>query len=155
MAQENPKIYLMVADETEELNTALRFTCALAKERGSKIGVLYTVDNQEFSHWGKIETLIQNENRLKAEKFILSVCEKIQNTCGMTSVIFLEQGKTAEAIIKVIDENPNICRLLLGGSTKGGDPGPLVKYFSTKGFDKLKVPLGIIPDTLTEDRFGD
>ncbi len=155
MMQGKPKIYLVVADETEELNAALRFACFLARERESKIGILYAVSHEEFSHWGKIENMIRSENRLKAEKFVLSIAEKVQNDCGVTPVIFLEEGKTADAIIKVIDENPEICRLILGGSTKGGDPGPLVQYFSTKGFDKLKVPLGIIPDTLTEDRFGD
>jgi nucleotide-binding universal stress UspA family protein len=155
MMQGKPKIYLVVADETEELDTALRFTCFLAKERGSKIGILYSMANDEFWHWGKIEKLIKDEARLKAEKFVLGIAEKIQGYCGTTPVIFMEQGKTADAIIRVIDENPDICRLILGGNTKGGDPGPLVRYFSTRGFDKLKVPLAVVPDTLDEGRFGD
>ncbi len=151
------RIYLIVADETEEFNNALRYVCKAATANGTHIGILYVMPDAGFQNWGNLEARIKQDRRNDAEKFLQSVAERIVAINGMTPTLYVGEGKPAEAVIKAIQDNPNISNLFLGGSSKTGGPGPLITYFCCgKGISKLPVPLTVIPDHLKlSDKSGD
>jgi hypothetical protein len=145
------RIYLIVADETEEFSSALNYVCKAAKANGTHIGVLSVMAQGDFTHWGNIEERVNVERRAATEKFLNDVAAKIKSISGLTATLYVGDGKPAEAVIKTINDNPDISNLFLGASTKKGGPGPLVTYFLGKGIGKLPVPLTIIPDHIKLD----
>ncbi|MGB4106280.1 MAG: universal stress protein [Alphaproteobacteria bacterium] len=150
------RIYLIVADDTEEFGNALRYACKAAKANRTHIGVLYIISEGDFVNWGNIEERIKQDRRRDAEKLLANIAEKIKSICGLMPSLYIGEGAAPEAVIKTIEENPGISNLFLGGSTKGGGPGPLVSYFCGKGLSKLTVPLTVIPDHITlEEKTGE
>jgi nucleotide-binding universal stress UspA family protein len=148
----NKQIYLIVADDTEEFNNALRYACKSATANNRHVGVLYVIADDEFQHWGNLEERMKQERRQEADKLLQKVADRIKELCGITPSLYIGEGNPQEAIIKTIADDPNISNLFLGGSTKSGGPGPLVSYFLGKGITKLPVPLTVIPDHIDPDR---
>jgi nucleotide-binding universal stress UspA family protein len=146
------RIYLIVADDTEEFNSALRFACKSAARNNVRVGVLYVIADDEFQHWGNLEERIKQERRQEAEKLLQKVADKVSELRGVAPTLYIGEGNPQDAVIKTITENPNISNLFLGGSTKAGGPGPLVSYFLGKGISKLPVPLTVVPDHIDPER---
>lgn len=150
------RIYLIVADDTEEFGNALRYACKAARANNTHIGVLYIIADNDFVNWGNIEERIKEDRRRDAEKLLATISEKIKSISGLTPSLYIGEGPAPDAVLKTIEENPNISNLFLGGSTKGGGPGPLVSHFCGKGLAKLTVPLTVIPDHIVlEEKTGE
>ena len=62
----------------------------------------------------------------------------------------VREGKTAEEILKLIEEDEDIAILVLAAGTSKDGPGPLVSSFSTMAGD-YPIPVAIVPGHLTDD----
>jgi nucleotide-binding universal stress UspA family protein len=145
------RIYLIVADDSEEFNNALRYACKAAVANRTHIGVLYVIPDGDFVSWGNLEERMKQDRRVEAEKLLQKIADKIKTTCGLQATLYIGEGNAPDAVIKTVNENPDITNLFLGGSTKAGGPGPLIAHFAGKGISKLPVPLTIIPDHIVLD----
>jgi len=143
--------YLVVADDSEEFDIALRYAARVAQAHRGHVGVLHVVDLEEFLHWGSVESLMKKEMREKAEKYIWGVAKKVYDLNGQMPSLYLQEGDRNAAILKTIEEDPRIVQLVLGAA-KGGSPGPLVAYFTGKGTSKLKVPVVVVPGHLERQK---
>ncbi len=146
-------IYLIVADETSEFNNAMRYACQAAQKSGAHVGVVYVMPEPGFLHWGNLEERMQKDRRQEAETHLQKIAQKVRDISGLTASVYVGEGKRTEAVVKVIRDNPNITKLILGGSTRAGGPGPLVNYFMGKGIAKLPVPLTVVPDHIAVEDF--
>jgi nucleotide-binding universal stress UspA family protein len=146
----NP-VYLVVADETEEFNTALLYATRSAQAHGAKLAILYVMDQEDFQHWGDIEKRIHAEQRAEGEKIIWNAACKVFDLSGLRPSLYLQEGGRPEAILEVIDKDLNITKLILAASAHSGKPGPLVSHFTGKGLNKLRVPLTIVPGDINTD----
>lgn len=144
-------VYLIVADQTEEFESALHYAARAATANGARVAVLHVMPDQDFSHWGAVEEQMKQEQRREAEKFLTAIGEKISGLGGPAPVFHLESGKPEKVVLKVIKNNPDISKLILGGDTHGGNPGPLVTYFAGKGMAQLTVPMTVVPGHLEAD----
>ncbi len=145
-------MYLIVADESAEFSKALRFAAKQAHANGVRVGILYVMPKEgEFLHWGNVEALMESEKRTAAEAFLLETARKVYSFNGVVSALFIAEGQASKAIIDVINDNLNIAKLVLGGSTHSGGPGPLTDFFAHKGLSQLRVPLTIVPDHIEEE----
>lgn len=149
---EQGRLYLIVADESEEFETVLRYTSHRAKATGSHVGIVYVMGGEDFVHWSGIEERVRAEQREQAEKYLYQVAARLHDIDGLQAILFLEEGERIDAILKVIKENPAIKLLILGGNTKARTPGPLVTYFTGKGMSSMPIPLVIVPDHLTSEQ---
>ena len=150
MVQElNDEVYLVIADETEEFQLALRYVALLAKDNGAHMAILYIMDKQDFQHWGDIQKRMQWEQRLEGEKLIWAAAARAYEISGLIPSLYLEEGGRLQVIIDVINRDRNLKKLILGGATHGSNPGPLTTYFTGKGLAQLRVPLTIVPGNLT------
>ena len=151
-AQDMRPIYLVVADESEEFDSALRYAARAARSANAHVGVLYVIPEPGFMDWGGVEERMRTEQREEAEMFLREVSARVYDIGRQTAVLFLQAGDKVEAILKVMQANPTISKLILGGDADAGNPGPLVKYFSGKGMRRLPVPLTIIPDHIPPEK---
>lgn len=145
------EVYLVIADETEEFQLALRFVALLAKDNNANVAILHVMDKQDFQHWGDIQKRMQWEQRLEGEKLLWEAAQKVYEISGRIPALYLEEGGRLEVIIEVINKDMNLKKLILGGATQGNSPGPLTAYFTGKGLAQLRVPLTIVPGNLTPD----
>ncbi len=144
-------IYLTVADETAEFMTALEYAGRMAKANKCHVGILHVLESQGFQHWGNVEERMRSDQREAAEHIFAEASERLKHYDISNISFYLEEGERIETLARVIEENPNITMLVLGGGTNSSGPGPLVSYFTGKGMARLRVPVMIVPDHLVQD----
>lgn len=141
-------IYLVVADETDEFMRALEYAGQMAKVNKCHVGILNVIEDQAFLHWGNIEKRMRQEQREEAETLLWAGAHKLHELGCKMPAFFVEKGNRPDVLTRIIEENPNITILILGGSTRGKSPGPLVSLFAGKGLSRLNVPVMIVPEHL-------
>lgn len=146
-----PGVYMLVDDGTDEFEPTLEFAARVARADRARLGIIYILDRNEFMHWGGIESLMEKEARQAAEQRLWNTAQKVNELSGSIPALFLEEGNPKEIIPRVCSECPEIKRLVLGASTQGSGPGPLVSYFTGKGVADIHVPITIVPDNIDID----
>lgn len=141
--------YLVVADDSDEFRLALKYACQAAINHRAHVGILRILDDSEFQHWGAIEEKLKREQRIQAESYIWTVAGLANECGGVVPSLYFEEGDSHDALIKTIDADENIIKLVLGGRG-GGTPGPLVSYCVGKGLEKLRVPVVVVPGHLKD-----
>lgn len=137
--------YLVVADNTEEFDVALKYGCFQAQKNRAHVGILCVIEDQDFQHWGAVEHRVMKELRMEAEKYIWSILKTAHDYNGTIPSLYFAEGNRLDALIKTIDESDHIVQLILAGGSDHTVQGPLISYFSGKGLSKLKVPMVIVP----------
>ena len=54
----NPRVFLVVVDESKELQAALHYAARRAAHTGGRIALLYVIEPSELQHWISIEKLV-------------------------------------------------------------------------------------------------
>jgi len=141
-------VYLVVADDTEEFQIALRYAARRAQTHRAHIGILQIINVEDFIHWGNIEARMRKELRDDAEKFVFNTARKVNELNGLIPCIYVSEGARNDMVVEAINEDMNIKALILAGGTQGSGPGPMVNYFTGKGLSRLRVPVVVVPGHL-------
>ena len=139
-------VYLVVADDSEEFQAALKKAALMANQNRRHVAILLVMEEEGFLHWGMVEKRIKTDQRAEAEKRIWEVASRVFDMSGQIPALYIKEGKTREAILEVLNTDPNIKMLVLGAGTATSNP--LVSYFTSKGLSALKVPLLVVPDKI-------
>ena len=146
---ESELIFLVVVDESEEMEVALRFACRRADRTGGRVALLYVIESAEFAHWASVESLIQEEARAHAEEVLSEILENVQKLSGKMPVVYIREGDRRDELIRLLDEEKRISILVLAARSGSGGPGPLVSALTTRFLDRTHVPVTLVPDNLT------
>jgi len=150
---ETDRLFLVVVDDSEELASAIRYTCNRARHTGGKLALLYVIDtkeNREFHHWQSVGDLMEKEARETAENIINRHAQQIRRDSGSEPIHFIRKGNTRNELFALIEEHPEISILVLG-SAPGEKPGPLVEAVTGKYAGRLGLPVTVVPGELTDD----
>ncbi len=150
--EDHERTFLCVVDESEELSQALRFACTRAMNSGGRVALLYVIEPAEFQHWMAVGDLMREERREEAEEMLNVVASVVQRRIGTTPVIYIREGNVTEELISLIDEESGISVLVLGAATGPEGPGPLVSYIVQKMAGRLRIPITIVPGSLTDEQ---
>ena len=142
-------IFLVILDDTPEMNNALRYAAKRSARSDGRVALLYTFDTLEFSHWKAVEDIAEAESRKEAESKIIEYENFILNFTNKKPKKFIMKGDRVECIINFLSDNKFISNFVLACSNSGSDS--LISAFTGKQRSKLKVPLTIIPPDLTEE----
>jgi len=148
---DDERVFLLLIDDSEEFEVALRFACGRANNTDGRIALLYVVPPAEFQHWLGVGNLMQQEGREAAEEMCRVVGERVQKRTGKMPIVYIRDGKPHEEIGKLIEEDPRISVLVLGASIGGNGPGPIVTHVVTEMAGRFKVPITIVPGGMTEE----
>jgi hypothetical protein len=148
------RTYLVIMDETEEAEVALRFASRRARRTGGELQLLALVPRQQFSAFGAVQATIEEEARARAEVLVTSLAGNVYSESGKMPAIAVRQGEAVKAVTDHLAEHPEIAALVLGAAADGS-PGPLVTWFSGAGVGTLPCPLYIVPASLDETRIDD
>jgi nucleotide-binding universal stress UspA family protein len=146
---ENPRVFLVVVDESKELQTALHYAARRAAHTGGRLALLYVIEPSELQHWISIENLAREERREEAEQLMQQLCEQIAPITGTIPIVYIREGHRRDQLLALIAEEPSISILVLAAGTGPEGPGPLVTYLTGKPVARLRIPITIVPGGLT------
>jgi nucleotide-binding universal stress UspA family protein len=144
------RVFLVVVDESPEMPNALRYACRRAKRTGGRVAMLYVMPPPEGQQWGSVVDLMRQEARQEAEAVVARHSETASSLTGQPPSIYIREGKSRDELLKLIAEDRSISVLVLGASSKGEGPGPLVTAFTGKTGSQLRIALTIVPGALTD-----
>lgn len=142
------RAYLVVIDETEEAQAALRFAARRAARTGGTVEILALIPQQEFVQWGGVQAAIEEEATLRAEAAVLQASGAIVEEAGVRPSITVKQGDPVKAVSELFKERDDIAAFVLGAAAEG-TPGPLIAHF-TANAGSLPCPLMIVPGHLDD-----
>ncbi len=145
----NPRVFLVVVDNSEELQTALHYAARRAAHTGGRIALLYVIEPSELQHWVSIENLAREEQREEAEQLLQRLCEEIAPIAGTMPIVYIREGPRRDELLALIAEEPSISILVLAAGTGPEGPGPLITYLTGKPAARLRIPITIVPGGLT------
>ena len=145
------RIFLIVVDESEEMEIALRFACRRARHTGGRVAMLHVVEHSEFRGWMSVGDLMQEEARNEAERLLQKLAARVNELAGAMPVLYLREGNRRDELLKLIEEEPSISILVLGANTGKGGPGPLVSQLTGKLMGQLNLPITIVPGNLSDE----
>ena len=143
--------FMIVVDETPECMNAMRFAARRAQNTGGGVTMLYVIEPDDFQHWMGVAQVMRDEARDTAEARLLQLADEMKALCGVTPEFVIREGKRADEVLKLIEEDPDIGVLVLGAG-EGEGPGPLVSYLVTKLGHRLPVPLTVVPGGMSMER---
>ena len=142
--------YLVVMDETEEAQAALRYAARRAARTGGGVEILALIPQQEFVQWGAVQEAMEEEARLRAEAMLVQASGAIMEEAGIKPSITVRQGDPIKAIAELLKERDDISALVLAAAPEG-PPGPLVSHFAGTAAGSLPCPLIIVPGGLGDE----
>lgn len=120
---------------------------------GGHVALLYVIQPAEFQHWASVGNLMREERRAEAEEMLQVVALVVQKHTGEMPVLYIREGTIREELIKLIDEETAISVLVLGAAT-GEGPGPIVSYLVSKMAGRLRIPITIVPGSLSDEEIN-
>lgn len=94
---------------------------------------------------------MDSEARSEAEKLLQRAAADVQRLTDQMPGLYLREGDSTEQLLKVIDEEQVISVLVLGAGTSEEGPGPLVSALSGRLAGKIRLPVIIVPGSLTAE----
>jgi nucleotide-binding universal stress UspA family protein len=144
------RVFLVVVDETPEMQKALHFACRRAQHTGGRVAMLYVIEPPEFQHWLGVERVMQEEARQLAEETLQALAAKVQAMTGRMPILHIREGRRRDELLSLLEEEPDISILVLGTASGHSDPGPLVTYLVGSMGEKVRVPITLVPGHLNE-----
>jgi nucleotide-binding universal stress UspA family protein len=144
------RVFLVVVDATVEMRVALRYAALRACHTGGRVALLHVMEPPDRQHWMALESLMREEKREEAEELVGRQAEIVMALTGTMPVIHIREGLPADELLAVIDEDPTITILVLAAAVGDAGPGPLISALSNRLVSRLRVPLTIVPGSLSD-----
>lgn len=143
---------LVVVDESPEVEIALAYAARRARRTGAVVALLYIIEPGDFEHWIGVREAYREESLAKARAVFRLQARKLKNWGydELETQEIVREGKKAEQITQVIEEDPDVGVLVLGASVDPKGPGPLVTSLAGgKNTGSFPVPITVVPGGLS------
>ncbi len=148
------RIFLVVVDETEEMRVALRYASLRARRTGGHVALLYVIEPSDLQQWMAVETLMREERREEAEALLQKLSGEVAELCGSLPIVYIREGRRRDELLALLDEEPSISILVLAAGTGAEGPGPLVTQLVGKMSGKMRVPVTVVPGSLSDEQIA-
>jgi len=147
----SPRIFLVVLDDTPEMPVALRFAARRAEATGGRVALFACMDPPDFGHWQAVDELFEREQRREIEDLLLRYADQVNALTGQIPALYIRYGNRRDELLQLLEDDPAISILVLAASGAGRGPGPLISALTGKFRKKLRVPLTMVPGTLSDE----
>lgn len=148
------RIFLVVVDESEEMPVALRYAARRARSTGGRVALLYVIEPSDLQPWMAVESLMREERREEAELLLRKLSQEVHDLAGSMPIVHIREGRRRDELLALINEEPRISILVLAAGTGPEGPGPLVTALVGKMAGKLRVPVTVVPGSLTDEQLA-
>lgn len=143
------RTFLVVVDETEEMRNALRYACRRAQHTSGRVALVYVVEPGEFQHWLGVGRVMEQEARTEAEQRMQTLATEVFALTALMPVVHIREGKRAEQVVALLQEDPTISLLVLATASGASNPGPLVTYLLGHLGRRIRIPVTLVPGELS------
>lgn len=149
--------FLVVADDSPEVQAALRYACRRAASTGGHVTLLRTMAPAAFEHWSGVREEIERQTRAEAEAALQAMAEQVTALGCPPAELILREGEASAGIRAAVAADPDIKVLVLAAAVGGRGPGPLISAIAKDGlhWGDRKVAVTIVPGDLTEAEVED
>lgn len=150
-AVQEQRVFLVVVDDSAEMEIALRFAARRAQHTGGRVAMLHVIEPTDFQHWMTVGNLMREEARSEAEQLLQKLAARINELTGQMPILYVREGTRRDELLKLIEEEPSIQILVLAANVDQGGPGPLVAALTGRFLNRLRIPLTIVPGNLSDE----
>ncbi len=151
--------FLVVVDSTPECRVALRFASHRAKRVGGGVVMLHVIDEPEgatdAAHWISVAEQLKAEQREAAEALMQELAAEVMKDSGIMPEFVIREGRPQDELVSLIGDEPHILALVLGAAPGNQGPGPLVSQLAGRMSGSFRIPILVIPGTLSDDMIGE
>jgi nucleotide-binding universal stress UspA family protein len=144
-----PRIFLVIVDESPEMDVALYYASRRAQRTGGRVALLRVIPPHEAHGLASVEALMREEAQQEAQQLLQRLAKTVVDEIGKLPAIYIREGSPRDELIELLASDPSISILVLAASTGPEGPGPLISFLASKGMAKLRVPVTIVPGGLT------
>ena len=94
------RVFLVVVDESPEMDVALRFACRRARHTGGRVALLYVTEPSEFQNWLTVGELMRDEARHQGEQVLQRLAGKVNEWVGRMPVLYLREGNRRDELFE-------------------------------------------------------
>lgn len=142
--------FLAIIDETPECERAVAYASKRARSTGGTLVLLYVIEPGDFQHWLGVEKIMRDEAMQAAGAALDAQASKVREVVGIEPELVIREGKPAEEIHKLIEEDQDIAILVLAAGAAKEGPGPLVASIAGKAA-AFPIPVTVVPQNLSDE----
>ncbi|MEM1305959.1 MAG: universal stress protein [Pseudomonadota bacterium] len=150
--QGHTRKFLVVVDESPEVDAALYFAASRCQHTGGSMLLLYVIQPQDFQHWMGVRQVQLDEETAKAKALFRLVRRKLSNA-GFDDVLVedaVREGSLTDQIRGQIEDDEDVAVFVLGAATGTKGPGPLVSSLAAgNAAGSFPIPITIVPGDLS------
>ena len=143
--------FLILLDDTPETLNAMRYAALRAAKTGGSVEMLAVISPEEFQHFLGVAEVMRAEAHEKVEAHFQVFKDRMEKREGITPKLAIREGDKVDAIIEHIKSDPEIAVLVLGAGVDKAGPGPLVAALTGRRMVDLRVPITIVPGSMSKD----
>ena len=143
--------FLIILDDTPEMLNAMRYAALRASQTGGAVEMLAVISPEEFQHFMGVADVMRAEAHEKIEAHFQVFKDRMEKREGITPTLTIREGDKLEMLIEHIKSDPEIGVLVLGAGVEKGGPGPLVSALTGRRMADLRVPITIVPASMTKE----
>jgi nucleotide-binding universal stress UspA family protein len=147
VADDYSRKFLVLIDDSPECDRAVSFAAHRVRRTGGTLVLLSVIDTADFDQFIGVADTMRAEARDEAERTIDARISRIAKIGTIRTETAIREGRPAEAIEKLVGEDPGIAILVLASTPEG--PGPLISHFSAQ--NRLHILITIVPAAMTEE----
>lgn len=142
--------FLAIIDDTPECERAVAYASKRSKSTGGVLVLLYVIEPGDFQHWLGVEKIMRDEAMQAAGAALDVYATKVREQVGIEPELVIREGKPAEEIHKLIEDDQDIAILVLAAGAGKEGPGPLVASIAGKGA-AFPIPVTVVPQNLSDE----
>jgi nucleotide-binding universal stress UspA family protein len=147
-----PRVFLVVVDESPEMPVALYYASRRAQRTGGRVALLRVIPRSEGHGLASVEALMREEAQQEAEQLLQRLAKTVVDETGKVPAIYIQEGSARDELMELVARDPSISILVLAAGTGPEGPGPLISFLASKGLSKLRIPVTIVPGSLTHEQ---
>ena len=142
--------FLAIIDDTPECERAVAYAARRAKNTNGALVLLFVIEPGDFQHWIGVEKIMREEATAAASAALDTQAAKVREQVSIEPELVIREGKAAEEIHGLIEEDQDIAILVLAASAAKEGPGPLVASIAGKGA-AFPIPVTVVPYNLSDE----
>jgi nucleotide-binding universal stress UspA family protein len=144
------RVFLVVVDDSPERAVALRYAALRAAKSGGRVALLRVIEPVEQSEWAGIGAMMAAEQREEAEAMLSGLAAQVREITGGLPILITREGKMAEELLALLEEDPRISILVLATAPNAKGPGPLVTALTGRLAARMTVPMTLVPGSMSD-----
>lgn len=142
--------FLAIIDDTPECERAVAYASKRARSTNGVLVLLYVIEPDDFQHWLGVEKIMREEANAAANAALDGQATKVRETLGIEPELVVREGRPADEIHKLIEEDQDIAILVLAAGAAKEGPGPLVASIAGKAA-AFPIPVTVVPQNLSDE----